>query len=223
MQAMKHTRMSLAALALAALISPAGASTLLFFDDFNADVQNDDAEELLNWTVTNGRVGVHGPGSFDDYPGNGNYIDMDGSSANAGKITTKQLLTLVPGVVYTLSFDLGKSRNSPGPERLSFGIGGWEDEIRLPPPAIPSLLRMSYDFTVTATSGNLWFNAFGGDNAGPIIDDVNLEVKVPLPTTVPLPASGVALIGGLAGLWLMGTRRRRIRPADPAQSPATGR
>jgi hypothetical protein len=198
----------LIAAATALTLAPVHASTLLFFDAFEDDPLLQNAQSLVNWTVSNGRVDVVGYSStdiaplFDHYPGNGHYLDLDGSSANAGKITTRTVFTLIPGATYTLTFDYAKSRFSPSTERMSFGLGDWSADIRIPAPAIPDLIPARYDFTVGVTSGQLFFNGFGGDDYGPILDNVNLAIEDPV-GIVPVPPAGASLLTGLAGFWIL--------------------
>lgn len=216
------TLRTLAAIAAFTILAPsANATTQIFFDDFSAESPRKDAAELTKWTVSSGRIDVFGPGYFDAYPGNNNYIDMDGSSANAGKITTKEVLSLMPGAVYTLSFSYGRAPESVFKERISFGIADWEAELTIPYVQIPSLLSFNVDFTVSETSGQLWINGFGGDNAGAIIDNVGLVVKSPIETTpVPVPASGLLLVAGVAGL---GAIRRVSAGRQPRVTPGAAR
>ena len=187
------------------LSGAASASTVIFQDDFNTETLQTNAT-LDNWTVTTGSVDVIGPGFFDFYPGNGRYLDMNGSTApnSEGRIETSGL-GLVVGGQYTLSFDYGTNSN-PGtlPATLTFGLGttvGLFETLAIN--SIPStLISISYTFTYDGSGDFLFFADTTGqpDQGGPVIDNVVLSA-------VPLPAGGLLLIGALGGLAAL--RRRK--------------
>ena len=55
------------------------------------------------WTVTDGTVDLHGAGgSYDVLPGNGSYVDLDGSSFASGLFSNN--VNLTGGTTYLLSF-----------------------------------------------------------------------------------------------------------------------
>ena len=94
--------------AAAALALSAGAQAApVYTDNFNS---NTPAGNLTpaGWTVTGGSVDVVGPGFFDLLPGNGSYIDLDGSTNSAGLLST----TVVGAAngSYTVTFDLAGSQ-----------------------------------------------------------------------------------------------------------------
>src|SRR5882757_8374032 len=57
-----------------------------------------------NYNVTTGSVDLIGNGSFDNYPGNGLYVDLAGSTGEFGAITTKAIFA--PGN-YHIGLSLG--------------------------------------------------------------------------------------------------------------------
>lgn len=86
--------------------------TVLFEDNF--DEENGGQAQLdyftfQNWDVIQGTVDIIGNGACDFLPGNGLYIDLDGSSSIAGTIETKTAFTLNPGQ-YQLQFQLAGSQ-----------------------------------------------------------------------------------------------------------------
>ncbi|MCU0868446.1 MAG: PEP-CTERM sorting domain-containing protein [Burkholderiales bacterium] len=188
-----------AALGLAPLVSHAA---VLFSDDFNAE--NGGAASLgytgfAAWTISAGSVDLIGNGSFDFYPGNGLYVDLDGSTSDAGTMTTAAEFALLPGT-YQLSFLLGNNGN--GSNRFDVSVGGAFSEAFTKQGN--TLESISRTFSVTsATVGRIVFAHAGGDNAGAIIDDVKLEALrvVPEPSTWAFAALGL-------GLAAAATRRR---------------
>jgi hypothetical protein len=112
-----------------------GSAAVLFSDDFNSEPQSLGTTPLspafANWTVTTGSVDVIGSiptPNFDFYPGNGNYVDLDGSNNQLGTLASKA--TFGAGT-YTLSFDLsGYTYNGQYPlESTLISIGNWSQLI----------------------------------------------------------------------------------------------
>lgn len=197
----------------AALAMPASAATLFFDnfdDDFRAQGISAGTAVLINWNVTRGAIDVLGPGMFNFYPGNGNYLDMDGSSqaAGAGRIETKTVFPLLVGQTYRLSFLYG--RNGPATETMGFGLtGNYSSSFTLDAatPTPQTLQPFSVDFAATMTSGNIFFDHAGADFDGLIIDNVRLE-SIDRTAVVPLPAGLPLMVGGLAGLAIAARRRK---------------
>lgn len=214
---------------LAALaVLPAAAATVLFEDDFDGDRLASNPRALSKWTIVSGNVDVIGPGFFDFYPGNGNYVDMDGSAFGAGHIRSNESFLLEAGARYRITFLLGK--NGTAAERLRFGLTDVRGfTIDQPPGAVPALEAVTRTVTAAADMrARLFFRAAGGDSQGPIIDGVLLTrldpkggrvpapSRVSPPAPVPLaPALGPAL-AGLGALGLAGLRRLRARLSPPA-------
>lgn len=197
---------SAAALVCAAVAQPA-AATILFSDDFNAE---NGGVFLLNhssfaqWTSTNGFVDLIGNGAFDLYPGNGLYVDMDGTAGDAGKLASIAVFTLTPGE-YALSFDLGNNGSGSNTLIAAFEIPEVPDVFfEYVVDNAPTLTRRTLLLVTDRTLSDvrIVFEALGGDNAGPVIDNVELSRVVPEPSTWALSALG--LLG--AGLLV---RRRQ--------------
>ena len=101
-----HPRICAVVLAAAAGVSNAQT---VFTESFDAAPLGSDVTPT-GWTVTGGTVDVIGPGFFDLLSGNGRYVDLDGSTNDAGVL--EKTFALTAGVAYTASFDLAGSQRS---------------------------------------------------------------------------------------------------------------
>jgi len=185
--------------------SIASASILMFSDNFNTENGGTgilNYNNFKNWTVTNGTVDLIGNGYYDFYPGNGLYVDLDGSTSNAGIMTTKANFAFTPGT-YELQFWLGGNQriNAPDTVAVKLALGSLYNETFVIAKNDPLTQYTRYIPVTSTTNGALSFENAGGDNIGAILDNVKLS------NTIPEPAS-LSLLGlGLLGLMGLGKRK----------------
>jgi len=159
------------------------------------------------WTVTNGTVDVIGdPGFYDLLPGNGRYLDLDGSTNSEGAITTTVIVT--PGL-YDISFDLAGSQRgtfelvqvtvSDGvtPLILLFGRASGDQF------STEHISYLSATNSLTVEIANYSYLGLAGDNVGALLDNVAINAAVPEPAALTVWALGLAACG-------YGARRKLI-------------
>ena len=112
-------KFAFAAVATLALGSAAQAAPI-YADNFNANAVGLNIAPA-GWTVAGGTVDLIGNGFADFLPGNGVYVDLDGSTSQAGLLASPTL-NLTGGVTYTATFDLaGSHRGSTETGTVTFG------------------------------------------------------------------------------------------------------
>lgn len=172
------------------------------FDAENGGVGALNYASFAKWTVSDGFVDLIGNSFFDSYPGNGLYVDLDGSNADAGKMTSTAI-AVSPGT-YKLEFQLGIIGGF-GNDQMTVSLDTAYSEVFDVSDAgtQPNFQTISRLIPVNSAGNvNLVFDHAGGDNFGLAIDDVSLAL-------VPEPSALVTLFG--CGLLAVRRGRRTIR------------
>jgi hypothetical protein len=199
------------ALALTTLPAVAAAATL-FSDNFNAETPGLNRTPS-RWTVSGGTVDIIGSGPngtlFDAFPGNGYYIDLDGSTNNAGRMSSAGALSLSPGIAYNLSFDLA---GTGGVNTVIYGIDFNSDatldifsSATLPGGVAFTQFNLPFVALVSTSNARIVFDHLGGDNNGLLLDDVVLTGVA----VIPEPESYALLLAGLGLLGFAAPRKKR--------------
>jgi len=160
------------------------ACEVIFNDNF--DQENQGRAQLnyrgfKNWLVTRGEVDLIGNGFLDYKPGNGLYVELDGSQSSwskvpvAGTLRTKQPLQLAAGT-YLLQFDLA-GHPTQGPNSVTVRLQGlFSETFTLPkqPSEIPFKTIRRVISVTQRTTTYLSFEHHGGDYAGLLLDNISL-------------------------------------------------
>lgn len=195
----------LAAVLLIVLCAPVvGVAQVVFQDDFNAEnggVAALNYSGFANWTVSDGFVDLIGNTFFDIYPGNGLYVDLEGSNQNAGTLTST-LISVTPGT-YSLEFDLGINGGF-GNDQMTVSLGAAYSEVFDATDAgVANFASIQRSILIASADDlSLVFDHLGADDFGLVIDNVSLTRLVPEPSCMAL----VAL--GLIGLRVAGRSHR---------------
>ena len=189
-----------AAAMLGASLSSHAAVTILS-DNFDADKTTNNATRFVHgWTVSDGTVDVDGTGFVhNEMPGNGHYVDLDGSTKRAGVLGNS--FTAGAGGIYTLSFDLAGNQRGWGSDTVEVMFGTTRQTYVIG--ASDPITTRTLTFAPT-TSGvyGLSFHNLGGDNRGAFLHQVTVSA-------VPETDTYAMLLAGLACVGLVARRRER--------------
>jgi hypothetical protein len=187
------------AAAAAIVLSTGAQAAAVFSDTFDADALQLNAVPT-NWTLGNaGAVDVIGaPGFFDLLPGNGRYVDLDGSNGLAGLLQTS--FASDAGTLYTATFQLGGNQRDGSTDAVTVNFGS--ATLTLPIGATDPFT--TYSISTTSTGGALQLSFLDGrdGNIGALLDNVSI-------TAVPEPTSVALMLAGIAALAFSARRRGR--------------
>jgi hypothetical protein len=194
-----------ATMASAGMTGTASAGLVDNFNSENGGVGALNYTGFANFNVTAGSVDLIGNGSFDFYPGNGLYVDLNGSTNVSGTLTTKSSFDAGE---YTLSFSIGNTQIGGPTNTMTVSLGNYQETFTRTGLGTFDTITRTIDLT---SSAQLVFAtpASDSDDGGIIIDNVSLNPSA----AVPEPSSLALLsIAGAAGLVV--ARVRRKRPAN---------
>ena len=189
--------------AAAMLVAGQAGAAVLLSDNFDSETRALNYTGFANWNVTSGSVDLIGPGLFDLYPGNGNYVDLAGSTNFGGTLTSKQSFSIGPGQSFNLSFKMGGSARGTS-NVVEVALGSTILTTLTLPSDTPLSLHSLTNITGPSMSGFLSFRNVTNGTQGAILDDVLLSSS-----SVPEPASAALLALGLGVLMLKRPRRGR--------------
>ena len=175
----------------------AANAEILFQDNFDA---NPVGYKLIpaGWSLSDGTVDIVGPDFEDFLPGHGNYIDLDGTTFQAG--TLSKSFELIADVTYLASFDLAGNRRAHSSDIVDVTFGTSIATYTVSDDEPFSLRQIAF----TPTSSGFYeftIHNRGGDNAGALFDNFQIS-------SVPEPETWAMLLAGL-GIMSATAKRRR--------------
>lgn len=151
--------------------------TLIFQDDIDSENGGTGMSNYTGWSkwnVVTGCVDLHGPGSTNPLPGNGVYLDLDGSCMAAGTVESKTAYTLDAGN-YILEFIMAGNNQTPQTDQVTITVGSalsttvtldWQEAFEV----------RQYPFNMAAGGDvRVRLAHAGGDDQGILIDAIRLR------------------------------------------------
>jgi hypothetical protein len=186
-------------------------ATVIFSDNFNTEnggIGQLNYNAFANWSASNGTVDLIGnPGFFDFFSSNGLYVDLDGTSFQAGTFTSIGIP--VTRGNYILSFLLaGSQRGDVNTVQVNVSGGLASSSYTLASNVPLTLETMSFTVLAPTTINLSFHNEGSSNNIGLILDNVSLDR---VSTAVPDSGSTTVLLGiAIIGLCLMGWKFTRL-------------
>ena len=185
--------------------SVSGFTATIFVDQFDSEGSNSvlNYNSFSNWSVLGGSVDLIASGGYgiSCFGETGSCVDLDGTSSNAGVLTTNESFYLTPGE-YTLSFGLSGNQRTSVRDSVTVSLGSTYSEVITLSGDDPFELFVRNIAVTDATIASISFDHAGGDNYGLILDEVSLAA-------VPIPASGILFLSSL--LAFLGLRQKQGR------------
>ena len=180
------------------------AAVTIFSDNFDADKTGNNATKFVHgWTVTNGTVDIDGTGFVhNEMPGNGHYVDLDGSTKHAGVLSNS--FTAGAGGIYTLSFDIAGNQRNWNTDTVEVTFGTTHQTYKIGQSDPITTKTLTFRPTTTGVFG-LSFHNLGGDDRGAFLHQVTISA-------VPETDTYAMLLAGLACVGLVARRRKRQDP-----------
>lgn len=202
-------RFAVLALAAISLIAAPAKASIIFQDNFDTENKGKGTLNFFKfsqWNVTKGSVDLIGQKTaWDFFPGQGLYVDMDGTGKDSGGITWNEARVLGPGA-YTISFRLGGSQRWDGNNTVRMELSDlFFEDFTFGAKEGLSLITRSF-FVKEEVKTLLSFTSLDKrDNMGLILDDVLLasekkddqSVDISEPATLAMIATALLLIAGL--------------------------
>jgi hypothetical protein len=191
----------------------AADADVVFSDNFNSYAFQGNWQPEALWTAPGpGTVDLIGETTtiigWDLFPGNGGYVDLDGSGGGAG--TLQAIQSFGPGT-YTLSFDLGGNARGDVAKTTTITLGDWSTSLTLDSSSPYTL----YTYTFVTTGGQLSFadDDAGNGAIGNVLDNVSLSSATSTTQSVADPAPELStwamMLLGFGGIGYAGFRRAR--------------
>jgi len=165
---------------------PGDVAAVLLEDNFESENGQKGALNYTgfkNWDVIGGSVDLIGRGFWDHFPNHGLHVDLDGTTRQAGTLSSKRIFRLEPGT-YRLEFDLAGNPFS-GPNTVRVYLGRGYSEVFTLNQKEP-FRKITRNLSVsTMEDARLVFQHAGGDNDGLFLDNIRLVRLTPQSTVPP--------------------------------------